>query len=166
LPVDELLKRNSNREDGKKYSEATVQALLARYEAPDSRNRWDSPLVVVHNNHIPFEEIDNALFKRNAPPPNMSTQSQPLADTNYLHILDNKTRDIINLVTKSQEMGQVTDIVVPDSRFKLSLNRELTAAQLNKLRRQFITFTKMHPVDSEAQIATTFVQYLNSNTAE
>eukprot|EP00061_Rhincodon_typus_P009866 g33687.t1 len=45
-----------------------------RFEAPDSRNRWDSPLFTIQKEDtLPFEEICNAIFHRKAPPPNQST---------------------------------------------------------------------------------------------
>ncbi|KAI1280490.1 Protein KTI12 -like protein [Halotydeus destructor] len=148
------------------YDDKLIDALIARYEAPDSRNRWDSPHFLIHGEIIPLVDIDSALFSRVPPPPNLSTQSQPLADTNYMALLEKKTRDTINYISKAQQNGVVADMAIPDARVTLSLNKELTTAQLNRLRRQFLTYTKMHPVSSETQIVTTFVQYLNSNLVE
>lgn len=54
----------------------SFDALVLRFEAPDSRNRWDSPLfTILKDDTLPFEDISDALFKRKAPPPNQSTQS-------------------------------------------------------------------------------------------
>ncbi len=54
----------------------SLDALILRFEAPDSRNRWDSPLFTIQQeDSLPFEAISDALFKRKAPPPNQSTQS-------------------------------------------------------------------------------------------
>lgn len=54
----------------------SFDALVLRFEAPDSRNRWDSPLfTILKDDTLPFEEISDAVFKRKAPPPNQSTQS-------------------------------------------------------------------------------------------
>lgn len=47
-----------------------------RYEPPEGRNRWDSPLFTIQSEDIlPFEEIEGALYARKAPTPNQSTQS-------------------------------------------------------------------------------------------
>lgn len=47
-----------------------------RYEAPDGRNRWDSPLFTIQpDDELPFETIAASLFERKAPAPNQSTQS-------------------------------------------------------------------------------------------
>lgn len=54
----------------------SFDALVLRFEAPDSRNRWDSPLfTILKDDTLPYEAISDALFKRKAPPPNQSTQS-------------------------------------------------------------------------------------------
>lgn len=54
----------------------SFDALVLRFEAPDSRNRWDSPLfTILKDDVLPCEAISDALFKRKAPPPNQSTQS-------------------------------------------------------------------------------------------
>lgn len=54
----------------------SLDGLILRFEAPDSRNRWDSPLFTIQKeDSLPFEAICDALFKRKAPPPNQSTKS-------------------------------------------------------------------------------------------
>lgn len=51
-----------------------LEGLVMRYEAPDSRNRWDSPLFVVHaTDDLPLSDISDALLRRKPPPPNLST---------------------------------------------------------------------------------------------
>ena len=43
------------------------------------------------------------------------------------------------------------------------LNRTVNMSELRRIRRQFITYTKMHPVEDTKKIANMFVQYLNSS---
>lgn len=51
------------------------RTLPCRYETPDNRNRWDSPLFAVTPDDIlPLDDIYAALFKVKTPKPNMSTQ--------------------------------------------------------------------------------------------
>ncbi|TSL89897.1 Signal peptidase complex catalytic subunit SEC11A [Bagarius yarrelli] len=61
-----------------------LDALILRFEVPDSRNRWDSPLFTIQKEErLPFEAISDAILKRKVPPPNKSTQSwsgNPLVD--------------------------------------------------------------------------------------
>ena len=54
----------------------SLDGLVMRFEAPESRNRWDSPLfTILPEDELPFEAICDAIFHRKAPPPNMSTVS-------------------------------------------------------------------------------------------
>lgn len=42
------------------------------------------------------------------------------------------------------------------------LSRTLTMSELRRIRRQFTTYTKTHPIEDGSRIATVFVQFLNS----
>lgn len=50
---------------------------MTRYEEPEARNRWDSPLftVIYDDESIPGDKIWDAVILRKPPPPNMSTIS-------------------------------------------------------------------------------------------
>jgi len=67
---------NSFREkEDERYTRETFDALAMRFEPPDSRNRWDSPLfTVLPGDSVPFDQVHSVLFERKAPPPNQSTQ--------------------------------------------------------------------------------------------
>uniref|UniRef100_A0A3B4C385 Protein KTI12 homolog n=1 Tax=Pygocentrus nattereri TaxID=42514 RepID=A0A3B4C385_PYGNA len=159
---------NKERKEGCQYSQEILDALILRFEAPDSRNRWDSPLFTIQKDDaLPFEAISDAIFKRKAPPPNQSTQSQPLSSTNFLYELDKVTQDILMAVLDSQKTSVPGDfIAIPGATERISfcqLTRSLNMAELRKLRRQFISYTKMHPTENIGQIANMFVQYLNKS---
>jgi len=47
---------------------------------------------------------------------------------------------------------------------QLQLRRALTLMELQRLRRQFISFTKTHATDDTVKIADLFVQFLNNRT--
>lgn len=52
---------------------------MFRYEAPDNKNRWDSPLfAVTPEDELKFEEIYSSLYEVNAPKPNLSTENVSL----------------------------------------------------------------------------------------
>lgn len=60
--------------------------------------RWDSPLITVQLfDELPGDQIHNALFNRQAPPANQSTQNVPLCSGRYLSDLDKITKDVINV---------------------------------------------------------------------
>ncbi|PWA14253.1 hypothetical protein CCH79_00012214, partial [Gambusia affinis] len=152
---------NQNREAAGQYSQDIFDALVQRFEAPDSRNRWDSPLfTVLKDDILPLEAVSDALFKRKAPPPNQSTQSQPLSSTNFLYELDKITQDVL---MKTSVPGDL--ISVPGATEKISFMFrtkgdacfsdccDVTAPELRKLRRQFISYSKMHPTEKTGQIA-------------
>lgn len=54
-----------------------------RYEYPEGKNRWDSPLfsVQLHDN-LNFQEISENLFQKNKPKPNKSTQNVSIVTPN------------------------------------------------------------------------------------
>lgn len=96
-PVEQCLAWDHAR--GQLYtSPERVQHLAARFEQPDNRNRWDSPLfIVTAEDPLPVDQLEAALFDRQAPPPLLSTQGQPIAETNFIHDLDRVTQQIISV---------------------------------------------------------------------
>lgn len=164
IPSDIAWNRNESRECSDKYSKETFDALIQRYEAPDSRNRWDSPLFAINfNDDIPYDKIMAALYARSAPKPNQSTQSQPLSSTNFVYELDCKTQQVIQLILNSIQSGQLTNIVIPKAKQTVNMKRPLTIAELSKLKRQFINYTKMHPISDNELIVSLFVQFINKS---
>ncbi|KAF7224449.1 protein KTI12 homolog isoform X1 [Nothobranchius furzeri] len=113
---------NKNRDAAEQYSRDTFDALVRRFEAPDSRNRWDSPLfTVLQDDMLPLEAISDALFRRKAPPPNQSTQSQPLSSANFLYELDKITQDVLMAIFNAQKTSVPGDLVsVPGATEKIS----------------------------------------------
>ncbi|XP_014780799.2 protein KTI12 homolog isoform X2 [Octopus bimaculoides] len=131
---------------------------------PNSQTRWDSPLFVIQKgDELPKQKITDALFSRKAPPPNMSTQSQPLSSTNFLYDLDCVTNNTIKTIMQSQSSSVPGDqLTIPGVEEKIVFNRHLPLSELQRYRRQFITYTKMHPVEDTKRLSTMFVSYLNS----
>ncbi|XP_075998378.1 protein KTI12 homolog [Genypterus blacodes] len=156
---------NSSRDVTEKYTQDILDALVLRFEAPDSRNRWDSPLfTILKEDTLPLEAISDAIFKRKAPAPNQSTQSQPLSSTNFLYELDKITQDVLMAIFNAQKTSVPGDLIpVPGTSEKIQLTRSVNMAELRKLRRQFISYTKMHPTENTGQISNMFVQYLNKS---
>ena len=166
---DVALTWNSSREDEtERYAPDVFDSLVMRYEKPDSRNRWDSPLFVVYpQDPLPAEDILSSLLHRKPPPPNLSTQSQPLSSADFLHDLDRKTQEVVSHVLQAQRTALPGDSTLvscgPASSKKLQLPHHVTMVELRRLRRQFINYTKLHPPENSSAIPTLFVQYLNSS---
>ncbi|XP_035964295.1 protein KTI12 homolog [Halichoerus grypus] len=149
------------------YSPELMEALMLRFEAPDSRNRWDRPLftLVGLEEPLPLAEIRAALFENQAPPPHQSTQSQPLASGSFLHQLDQVTSQVLAGLMEAQKSAVPGDLLkLPGTTEHLQFTRPLTMAELSRLRRQFISYTKMHPNNENLpQLANMFLQYLSQS---
>ena len=62
---------------------------MMRFEEPNSNQRWDSPLIVVHpQDELPYDQISDALFNRKPPPPNMATQNVINAFTQCIYFTE------------------------------------------------------------------------------
>lgn len=138
---------------------------MMRFEPPDARNRWDSPLFSVKpNDELPFIEIQKALFAKKAPPPNQSTMNTPQSSVNFLYELDRMTQELIATLLEAQKTAYVGDeITLPNSSEKLILFKIFSMAELRTLKKQFLTYTKMHPMEDTRKIGSMFVQYLNNS---
>ncbi|XP_054712747.1 LOW QUALITY PROTEIN: protein KTI12 homolog [Uloborus diversus] len=156
---------NTTRQPDQIYEKHIFDALIQRFEAPDSRNRWDSPLFTLHKDEqLPLENIAMALFMQKAPPPNLSTQCQPLASTNFLYDLDRTTQDIVKNILDAQKTSVPGDTIsIPNTEQKIVLFKILTAGELSRIRRQFISYTKSHPVYDSNNITNMFIQYVNKS---
>lgn len=135
------------------------------FEAPDPRNRWDRPLFTVRRDDpLPLADIRAAIFGSAPPPPHRATRCQPLQSAEFLHRMDRSTHDVVSAIVAAQRDGaQPGDVVrVPGVEQGLVLPRAVGMAELSRLRRQFISYTKMqHSDENMAQLASMFLQYLS-----
>uniref|UniRef100_A0A915BMH5 Protein KTI12 homolog n=2 Tax=Parascaris univalens TaxID=6257 RepID=A0A915BMH5_PARUN len=175
---------NSQKDEKERYEEGKIDDILMRFERPDRKNRWDSPLFTIRiignceeengdaaglprSVMIPFEEIFNSLLKGKALSANLSTQSASLASSNYLHDLDRTTQQIVSEVFQKQEItspeGSFTMPYCENDDNRAIFDRRWTLPELTRLRRQFIVYMKMHPIEEKDKIASLFVNYLCSN---
>ncbi|KAL1128979.1 hypothetical protein AAG570_013513 [Ranatra chinensis] len=171
--LEKALEWNSLRPDFERYTKETFDGLIIRYEAPDSRNRWDSPLMLLQSDDtINFEELHSFLFGRKPPPPNLSTQTVPLAQSNCLYDLDRVTQEIVNEILGLKKLGldgSGVELCGIKGCILEHVPEGVTPAQLARHRRQFINYTKIHPPSesgpnnaSTNNLAQQFVQFLNT----
>ncbi|VDM46749.1 unnamed protein product [Toxocara canis] len=175
---------DSQKDECQRYEEGKIDDILMRFEQPNGKNRWDSPLFTIHigndehesgnleadgprSKRIPFEAIFSSLVKGKALSANLSTQSAPLAASNFLHDLDRITQEVVSTVFEQQKAaspgGSITIPYCSDNDEQVIFNRARTLPELTRLRRQFISYTKTHPVEDKSKIVSMFVNYLNSN---
>ncbi|XP_063237125.1 protein KTI12 homolog [Bacillus rossius redtenbacheri] len=148
------------------YSAEAFDALVARYEPPDSRSRWDAPLFSpLPGDELPGPEMFAALYGRKPPPPNMSTQCAPLSSTNFLYELDRITQEIVTAVLSAQKLGAEGRVQIPghEGLAVEGVGPGVTPAQLARLRRQFLSYTRLHPVGDAAAVPPLFAQFLNAS---
>ncbi|XP_055379866.1 protein KTI12 homolog isoform X2 [Condylostylus longicornis] len=147
------------------YDEEVFNGLCLRYEEPHGNCRWDSPLFVSFPNDIlDFQGIYDALFESKPLVPNQSTQNPPLSSTNHLFELDKLTQEIVSDITAARKIGILGPVSVKATDVKVNIPDSINAIQLNRLRKQFLNYTKLHTnassLDKAPQL---FVQFLNSN---
>lgn len=147
------------------YTREIFDALCMRYEEPHGNCRWDSPLFVVFpEDKLNFDEIFDAIYSSKPLPPNQSTQNAPLSGTNYLFELDKLTQHIVNDITSARKIGILGPVPVKGTTIKVAVPNTMNAAQLNRLRRQFLNYSKMHTTASSLdKVPQLFVQFLNSS---
>ena len=163
--LDTINTWDKTRPPNEQYGEVIISELAMRFESPNSMSRWDSPLFVVYpDDLLPGDDLIDVLFHRKPPPPNLSTQNQPLSSVNFLHELDRRTQLVISKILELNNQNLLTSSTcLPGTEERLQCHRDYTMAELRRARHQFITYTKMHPVENMEQITTLFVQYLNKS---
>ncbi|XP_055354582.1 protein KTI12 homolog [Paramacrobiotus metropolitanus] len=163
-PIETAKSWNSSMPIAQQYSPEVYDALVMRFEPPDSQNRWENPLfTVLPEDVLPFNDILASLLNRQPPPPNQSTQSQPLAPVNYLHELDKVTQSITAAILSSQLNGQPGDkIIVPGIVEPVAFGQKVSAPELSRLRRQFISHSRTRPVENLDRIPLVFIEYLKN----
>ncbi|XP_050090119.1 protein KTI12 homolog [Anopheles aquasalis] len=145
----------------------TFDALCQRYEEPQDNNRWDRPLFTVYADEEPdLAQISKALFEQTPLPPNLATQNMPLSATNFLFELDKCTQTIIDQIAAARKIGLEGPVEIPQAGMRAEVPSSMSVAQLNRHRRQFLNYVKMHTnVSSDiSKIPAIFVQFLNTNT--
>eukprot|EP00039_Didymoeca_costata_P018779 m.334931 g.334931 ORF g.334931 m.334931 type:complete len:275 (+) comp17475_c0_seq1:402-1226(+) len=155
---------NQNRTDGKEYPSDMFEALLQRFECPDSRSRWDRPLFTIEpEEQIPFEEIVLYVQGEAKDKAKAATASQPLA-SDTVHDVDRTSQavmaEILQKLPGAVPGDQISVSFCPE---KVLLSRALTMAELRRIKRQFATYCKTHPVEDVSSIASQFIRFINSN---
>ncbi|CAG8475452.1 5167_t:CDS:2 [Paraglomus occultum] len=87
------------------YGSTVFNELVSRFEEPDDRNRWDSPLFTVlsDDTSVSCDAIWDAVIVRSPKPPNQSTVVKPASETSYLYELEKTTQEIVDAVLEAQK---------------------------------------------------------------
>jgi len=165
ISCDDVAEWNKARPASDQYTPEILAGLCQRYEAPISSNRWDSPLfLALKDGKLDGDGIYRCLYERAPPPPNQSTQTQPLSNTDFFYQLDKQTQEIVTKILQSQKLsGPGEEISFTSTTEKLILTRTYTLSELARTKRQFINYAKERAVQDVNKLAAMFVQYLRSN---
>ncbi|KFB50832.1 hypothetical protein ZHAS_00018956 [Anopheles sinensis] len=145
-----LEQRNARREEiAQNATDAldgeTFDALCQRYEEPQDTSRWDRPLFTIYGEEtLDLSRISSALYEQAPLPPNLATQNMPLSATNFLFELDKTTQTIIDQIAAARKIGLDGPVEIPQAGMRAEVPPNMSVAQLNRHRRQFLNYVKMH----------------------
>lgn len=173
-PKNTCIEWNESRKQNHKdhYSQDILYQLFHRFEFPNPKNRWDSPLITISPRDIPFDDIFKHVYsdttRKQKSGPSIATQPKPIAiDPKILSIIDTVTNTVLQHIYKEQEASitrPVSCIISSqDWPAKLNLHQPLSIFEGQRLKKQFLSLYKQKPVDGdEITIMNAFVEYLAS----
>ncbi|XP_021910437.1 protein KTI12 homolog [Carica papaya] len=187
--VDDIHCRKWNEERRVKgeaaYDDTIFDDLVRRFEKPDRRNRWDSPLFELWPHKDGLDKSSAAILdavsyltKRadsktrdvKILQPTIATQNTRFSEANSLYELDRATQEVINAIVEAQSQafgGPLNGISLGQGLPSINISRSVGLPELRRLRRTFIKLTGQTslsgpPPPSDADSAKRrFVDYLN-----
>ncbi|KAJ3021768.1 kti12, chromatin associated [Thoreauomyces humboldtii] len=152
--------------DSPDYPSDILADLVSRFEEPDAARKWDTPLfTLLRSDPTPLDDVVSAVVTKKAPPPNLSTVSKPLTETNYLHEMDRATAEVVDEVWRAQSLNpgggkaRIQGCGIP---VELP-GRVVSLPELRRLRRQYANLNKHHTQLDMGKVVEGFVGYLNTN---
>ncbi|KAJ1692249.1 hypothetical protein LUZ63_008947 [Rhynchospora breviuscula] len=176
------------------YDTNIFEDLARRFERPDSRNRWDSPLFELLPSRAQFceddsertstviEEAVSYLTKKvdsktrdvKVLQPTIATQTAVKTEANTLYEMDKATQEVINAIVEAQSSGfgaTVNKVTIGPDLPSINIARAVGLPELRSLRRTFIKLAGQYslsgpppPTDS-VSAKRMFIDYLNREFA-
>ncbi|KAH8496562.1 hypothetical protein Peur_054824 [Populus x canadensis] len=168
------------------YDDTIFEDLIRRFEKPDRRSRWDSPLfelcpckddgilkssaAIVDAVSYLTKKVDSKTRDVKILQPTIATQNARFSEANSLYELDRATQEVINVVVEAQSQsigGPLNGISLSQELPILNMSRSVGLPELRRLRWTFIKLTGQTslsgpPPPSDAESAKRmFVDYLN-----
>lgn len=167
------------------YDDKIFEDLVRRFETPDRRNRWDSPLFELwpHREGIVgssaaildaisylTKKVDSKTRDVKTLQPTIATQNTRFSEANSLYELDRATQEVTNAIVEAQSQalgGPLNGVSVGQGLPPINISRSVGLPELRRLRRTFIKLTGQtslsgRPPPSDADSAKRmFVDYLN-----
>ncbi|CAE6512383.1 unnamed protein product [Rhizoctonia solani] len=175
--------REWNQKRENRYSDATFDNLIQRYEEPNSMVRWDAPLFTVPwtDETVPGEDVWRAITLGDKRPANQAVASIIKPPSDALQVLDQTTASVVGAIMSAQSTlggsggtvslngnGPLPNITLP--------SRHVSLPELSRHKRQFVATRKKAvtqglagnkgDMDWDAEsVAEKFVEYLEENLA-
>ncbi|CAF2258788.1 unnamed protein product [Brassica napus] len=165
------------------YDDGVFEDLVRRFERPERRNRWDSPLFELYPYRDGIERsslvileavtyltktVDSKTQDVRVLQPSIATQSARFSEANSLYELDRATQEVINAVVEQQGLGGVISRVTLGNELPpVEICRQVGLPELRRLRRTFVKLMGQAslsgpPLPTDADSAKRrFVDYLN-----
>ncbi|KAK0573457.1 hypothetical protein LWI29_008319 [Acer saccharum] len=167
------------------YDDKIFEDLVRRFEKPDRRNRWDSPLFELwpHKNGIEkssdaildavsylTKKVDSKSRDVKILQPTIATQNTRFSEANSLYELDRATQEVTNAIVEAQSKalgGPLNGISPGQGLPNINISRSVGLPELRRLRRTFMKLTGQtslsgRPPPSDADSAKRmFIDYLN-----
>lgn len=187
--VEETQCRDWNKErrekDEPSYDDRIFEDLVRRFERPDSRNRWDSPLfelfpskdgidksspAIVDLVSYVTKKVDTKTRDVKILQPTIATQSARFSEANSLYEMDRATQEVTSAIVEAQSLamgGPVTGLSLGPGLPTINISRSVGLPELRRLRKTFIKMTSQSslsgpPPPTDADSAKRmFIDYLN-----
>ncbi|KEH19321.1 putative protein KTI12/L-seryl-tRNA(Sec) kinase, P-loop containing nucleoside triphosphate hydrolase [Medicago truncatula] len=169
------------------YDDAIFEDLVRRFEKPERRNRWDSPLfelksssssslsasASVVDDAVSYitKKVDSKTRNVKILQPTIATQTSRFSDANSLYELDKATQEVTNAIAEvqSRDLGMLpaNGISIGKDLPPINLSRSVGLPELRRLRRTFMKLTGQtslsgRPPPSNSDSAKRmFIDYLN-----
>ncbi|GAV72340.1 KTI12 domain-containing protein [Cephalotus follicularis] len=167
------------------YNDNIFEDLVRRFERPDRRNRWDSPLFelwpckdgigkssVAIRDAVSYltKKVDSTSRDVKILQPTIATQNARFSEANSLYELDRATQEVINAIVEAQSQaigGPINGIPLGPGLPTIDISRSVGLPELRRLRRTFMKLTGQtslsgRPPPSDADSAKRmFVDYMN-----
>lgn len=167
------------------YDDTIFEDLVRRFEKPDRRNRWDSPLYELWPHRDGIEKsspairdalsyitktVDSKTRDVKILQPTIATQNTRFSDANSLYELDKATQEVTNAIVEAQSQalgGPMNGISVGKDLPAINISKSVGLPELRRMRRTFIKLTGQTslsgpPPPSDADSAKRmFIDYLN-----
>uniref|UniRef100_A0ACD5XYG2 Uncharacterized protein n=1 Tax=Avena sativa TaxID=4498 RepID=A0ACD5XYG2_AVESA len=167
------------------YDSNIFEDLVRRFERPDRRSRWDSPLFelvpsreeIVESSPVIAEavsyltkKVDSKTRDVKVLQPTIATQSVRTTEANSLYEMDKATQEVVSAIVEAQSCGlglAMNKITLGPNLPTINLQRSVGLPELRSLRRTFIKLAGQYslsgpppPTDADSS-KRMFVDYLN-----